>query len=126
MAEIEHDKFTYGFVEGQASIELAELVYVESNLHRCLFHFANKTVLSAYQKLDDIEALIADARLLRIHKSYLVNMDFCAKVSNYQLWLRSGQSFSVPRIRYHYVKECFLKHQLQKQTTRYPHANTIL
>ena len=111
--EVQH-RVSYDFVEGPAAFDLAELVYVESRLHRCLFHFRNETILSTYRKLDDIESLLADDRMLRIHKSYLINIDHCVKVSNYSLWIKDGQCFSVPRARYHYVKERYIKNCLEK------------
>ncbi len=114
MAEKEQHRVSYDFVEGPAAFDLAALVYVESRLHRCLFHFRNGTTLSTYRKLDDVEKLLADERMLRIHKSYLINVTYCIKVSNYSLWLQDGQIFSVPRARYHYVKECYIKYCLEK------------
>ena len=105
-------KVSYDFVEGPAVFDLTDLVYVESRLHRCLFHFRNETVLTTYRKLDDIEALLADDRMLRIHKSYLINVDYCVKVSNYSLWMQDGQHFSVPRARYRHVKERYIKNCL--------------
>ncbi len=110
-------KISYNFVEGPAVFDPADLVYVESSLHRCLFHYRNDSVLSTYRKLDDIEALLAEDRMIRIHQSYLINMDYCVKVSNYTLWIRGGQRFSVPRARYRFVKERFVEHRLQKERT---------
>ena len=114
MAGEEQYKFSYEFVEGTAIFDLADLVYVESRLHRCLFHFKNETILSTYRKLDDIEALLADDRMLRIHKSYLINMEYCIRVCNYSLWIQDGQQFSVPRARYRHVKECYINTRLTK------------
>ena len=107
-------RVSYEFVEGPAVFDLADLVYVESRLHRCLFHFRNETILTTYRKLDDIEALLADDRMLRIHKSYLINADYCVKVSNYSLWIQDGQHFSVPRPRYQQVKERYINRCLIK------------
>jgi len=113
----ERQKISYTFVEGPAVFDPADLVYVESSLHRCLFHYRNDSVLSTYRKLDDIEAMLSDDRMIRIHQSYLINMDYCVKVSNYTLWIRGGQRFSVPRARYRFVKERFVEHRLQKERT---------
>ena len=119
MTDREPHRFSYDFVEGPATFDVAGLVYVESDLHRCLFHFKGGAVLSTYRKLDDVEAMLADERLLRIHKSYLINLDYCIRVSNYLLRMRGGQTFSVPRVRYRHVKECFIKHQLEKKGRQY-------
>ena len=114
MTEEEQHRISYEFVEGPAIFDLTDLVYVESRLHRCLFHFKNEIILSTYRKLDDIEALLTDDRMLRIHKSYLINVDYCVKVSNYSLWMQDGEHFSVPRARYRHVKECYINTRLTK------------
>ena len=52
-----------------------DIVFVESRNAKCIIHRAGGEELTVYRKLDDIEGALADARFLRCHQSFLVNMD---------------------------------------------------
>ncbi len=61
------------------NIPYGEIVFVESSNNVCILHRSNGTSYTIYQKLCDIEKQLDDARFLRCHQSYIVNMSYIAK-----------------------------------------------
>lgn len=106
----EQNQITYSFVEGQTTLPVEDILYVESNKHKNWFHTADATY-SIYRKLGDIEQELRDFGFIRIHQSFLVNMRYIAKISSYTLTLTSGEVFSVPKVRYSQVKRKFMKYK---------------
>lgn len=56
-----------------------------------------------YKKLDDVEHIIRDkgCRFLRIHKSYLVNMNYVACCSRRSVTLTSGERLNISKYEYY-------------------------
>lgn len=106
----ERNQITYPFVEGQTTLPVEEILYIESNKHKNWFHTAEATY-SIYRKLNDIEQELMEYGFIRIHQSFLVNMRYIAKISSYTLTLTSGETFSVPKVRYSQVKRKFMKYK---------------
>lgn len=106
----EQNQITYSFVEGQTTLPVEDILYVESNKHKNWFHTADATY-SIYRKLGDIEQELMNFGFIRIHQSFLVNMRYIAKISSYTLTLTSGEVFSVPKVRYSQVKRKFMKYK---------------
>ncbi len=52
-----------------------EILYIESRNARCVIHRLGHREHILYAQLDDLERELNDARFLRCHQSYLVNMD---------------------------------------------------
>lgn len=97
---LEKTKMEYSFVEGRYEINIKNIVYIESNKHKLLFHMKDGKDYSLYDKLDHMESKLQPFSFLRIHKSYLANMEYIEEMSNYHVTLVSGESFSVPRERF--------------------------
>ena len=102
-------KYQFSFVEGNKRINLSKIIYIESNLHRLIFHISNrdKGQFSMYEKLDVIDAKIGQFGFCRIHKSYLVNMRYAQDIERYKLLLSDGTSLNIAKPRYSRVKEAF-------------------
>lgn len=97
-------------------IFIDEIIYIESRLHWVEFHL-NENGMNLYQvheKLDDIEKRLPDSKFLRIHKSYLVNIECIEEVKNYSILLNTGERLPVPKLRYRYVKDSFDTYILNK------------
>lgn len=56
-------------------IHYKDILYVESEDKRVLFHTTNQGIIPIYEKLSEIQEQLKDVRFLRCHQSYLVNMD---------------------------------------------------
>ena len=100
---------TFPFVEGEKTLYTDNIVYIESQRHKCIFLYMGKEAATyqIYEKLDKLEEMLSGYGFLRIHKSFLVNMKHVRKVSNYLVTLDSGEELPVPRLRFHKAKEEF-------------------
>ena len=72
---------------------------------------AKTEIYQIYSKLDVLERQLEGHSFLRIHKSYLVNMRHIRKVSNYMVFLDTGEELPVPRSRFQSVKESFVDYK---------------
>lgn len=99
-------KVFFPFVEGNMELEVQKIVYIETERHKNIFHTTNE-IYSLYRKLDEIEAELVPFGFVRIHQSFLVNMQYIEKISGYVLRLTTGKEISVPKTRYPYVKREF-------------------
>ncbi len=106
----EKQRLTFSFVEGELSLEVQKIVYVETNRHKNVFYTMDASYC-LYKKLDEIEKQLGEYGFLRIHQSYLVNMRYVEKISSYILRMTTGQELSVPKSRYPRVKREFAKYQ---------------
>lgn len=102
---IEMTKIEYAFVEGKMQISVKNIVYIESDKHKLWFHMKDGRKYSLYDKLDNIESKLQAFCFLRIHKSFLVNMEYIKELSNYHVALSSGVLLSVPRERFQEVRK---------------------
>ncbi|MBO5551292.1 MAG: LytTR family transcriptional regulator [Lachnospiraceae bacterium] len=98
------------FVEGSTCLRADEIVYIESYRHRIIFHTEKKNY-SIYKPLGEIEEMLAGMGFLRIHKSFIVNLEYVRSVKNYILTLYDGMNFIVPRGRYKEVKRGWTVYQ---------------
>ena len=62
-------------------IHYKDILYVESSDKRVLFHTVNQGIIPLYEKLSEIQEQLKDARFLRCHQSYLVNMEHIVKAT---------------------------------------------
>jgi DNA-binding LytR/AlgR family response regulator len=105
IAEIQKNNriLEFPFVEGSMKLYVDEIIYIETDGHKNLFHIGIKTY-SIYKKLDELTAQLQTYGFIRIHKSYLVNMRYILKINSYVVTLQNGKKLSVPRSRYQEVK----------------------
>lgn len=85
--------------------DFRDITFLESHGHTITVHLSDGQEESMYYKLDEIEESL-DARFLRCHKSYIVNMDY-VKYAESDFTLSTGES--VP-IRAHSRKELVNKY----------------
>ncbi len=93
----------FGFVEGKVRLRVDEIIYIETNRHKNVFHTQGQ-IYSIYKKMDELERELEGMGFVRIHRSYLVNMKYIEKISSYVMILTTGKEISVPKSRYHEVK----------------------
>lgn len=111
--EVLDNKQTFLFQGGKRKLNLSEIVYIESNLHKLIFHMnaSKKNQYVMYEKLDVVDATISNTDFCRIHKSYLVNMKYADDIERYNLHLNDGTNLSIAKTRYPVVKEAFVMHK---------------
>lgn len=80
----EYQRGSYGLVQKSAVkfIPLNEIMYVESSNTKCILHRVDGRTYNVYKKLGEIEAELDDARFLRCHQSYLVNMNYVSEADD--------------------------------------------
>lgn len=109
MRYIEH-RHTFEFQEGRMSLFLDDIIYIESNLHKLVFHLTGGEggQYTMYGRLDHIENLLKDGEFCRVHKSYLVNLKYVEQVERYQAKLSTGDTVSISQPRYNAVRDEFI------------------
>lgn len=97
------------FREGKKTVALNRILYVESRLHTLIFHVMEDELreYTLYDTLDRMEGDFSEYHFLRIHQSYLVNLEHLAGLKRYEARLNNGIVLSIPKARYRQVAEAF-------------------
>lgn len=95
----------YSFVEGKITLNVKSIAYIESHKHKLLFHMADGRIYSLYDKLDNMQKQLQRFGFLRVHKSFMINIEYIEEISGYQVRLVSGEAFPIPRERFQEVKQ---------------------
>ncbi len=106
-------KKKFDFIEGTKELSLDRLLYIESNLHKLMFHVMvdDMVIYSIYGTLNTLELELAENDFIRIHQSYLVNKKYIKNVIRYKVVLTNGVELAIPKARYPDVKEQFISYQ---------------
>jgi len=79
------------------SVFLSDIIYLESQGHQLYIHTKIEKIL-LYKKLDEYEEQMSIA-FVRIHKSYLVNMNCIKRIERTQLTLNNGMVLPISKNR---------------------------
>lgn len=99
-------------VEGERIFNKSEIIYAESEGHRCTIHH-NSGDYHIYVRLDDLEKAFGDT-FLRVHQSFLVNMEYVNRISNYKLTLNNDIVLPVPKARFKQALRTYEEYQWVK------------
>ena len=102
--EAESAILEFSFVEGKTCLKPEDIIYIETSRHNNFF-YTKTQVYSIYKKLSELETELETYGFVRVHLSFLVNMQYIEKISSYVLWLTNGKEISVPKSRYAEVKK---------------------
>ena len=96
---------------GLGALPFADIEYLECTHHVVHYHLASgEDVASLSLRVPFSEVakpLLADARFLQPHRSYVVNLAAAAQLSSGELWMRSGARVPIPRGREPAVRAAF-------------------
>ena len=96
---------------GLRVLPFADIEYLECTHHVVHYHLASgEDVASLSLRVPFSEVakpLLADARFLQPHRSYVVNLAAAAQLSSGELWMRSGARVPIPRGREPAVRAAF-------------------
>ena len=96
---------------GLRALPFADIEYLECTHHVVHYHLASgEDVASLSLRVPFSEVakpLLADARFLQPHRSYVVNLAAAAQLSSGELWMRSGVRVPIPRGREPAVRAAF-------------------
>lgn len=98
----EEHKHIFEFQEGKIELFFEDILYIESNLHKLIFHIKENDAVkyTMYARLDEMDELLRSAGFCRIHKSYLVNLSYVESVERYKAELSGGISLGISKSRY--------------------------
>lgn len=91
---------TFSFLEGNKSIALERILYVESTLHKLKFYILGEEIVlyTMYETLNNISKMFTKD-FVRIHQSYLVNLRFARKITGSNLLLSNDVILPIARPR---------------------------
>ena len=109
----EVEQIEFDFSEGKKTVSLERILFVESNLHRLIFHIMEDSLkqYTVYKTLDEMEKEFEGKGFIRIHQSYLVNARHVNSISRYCLLLDNGMQLSIPRARYNDVQKLIAEYK---------------
>ena len=99
-------QFHFHIQRTQYQIPLQEIVYLESRLRQITLYTPD-TSYEFYGRLSDILSSLDDLLFVRVHASYIINMDYIRTLTDTGIVLRSGKEIPVSRW---YRKELRAKH----------------
>ena len=101
---------------GITRVELDKLEYCEVIRRSLLLHKTDGTVLEAAGSMDSLcESLAEHRNFLRIHRSYLVNLEHIQTITPKTLIMSSRAELPIPRGRFNDIKDAYLEHAFQKE-----------
>lgn len=103
------NKHTFEFQEGRKTIRLDAVVYIESRLHKLEFHLLGQDnkIYTMYESLDHIAETLQEYPFCRVHKSYLVNMNYIESVKRYCAKLSNGDIINIAQSKFNDVRDEF-------------------
>lgn len=112
---IDYKKTMYelDFQNGKKKLPADSIVYVESRLHKVIFHVpeAEPTEYFRYDRLDAVEKELQKYGFCRVHQSFLVNMKYAKNVTRYILLLENGEEISISKKYYKSVETEYIRRQ---------------
>ncbi|QHI73219.1 LytTR family DNA-binding domain-containing protein [Aminipila terrae] len=91
-----------------------EIVFVEQNLRKVLFHL-NSEVCGTYGKIENyVEHLPRE--FYQCNKSYVINLDKVVKMGNQVIYFSDGKDIRIGRQSFHGAKKAFLKFASQSES----------
>ena len=62
-------------LKGFQVVELSDILYCEASSNYTNFHFTGRSLICASKPIHEYEELLADCNFIRIHKSYVINLE---------------------------------------------------
>ncbi len=87
-----------------------EIIYVESMNKVVLFHTNTSGEIKVYDKLGNIEKELSEGNFLRCHQSYIINMDFVARMDETEFITITNQVVPIRRKDRKLLRERYYKH----------------
>lgn len=101
------------FNEGRKKIALNRILFIESYLHKLMFHIMEdqECVYTLYETLNNIEMEYKIYQFIRVHQSYLVNMHHIVSMRRYEVILSNGMHLVIPKARYKHAEDAFIAYK---------------
>ncbi len=82
-----HDMFCIMVNREKISVEMKDIMYLESNCRKIKIYLKNKKVYEMYGKISEQEERLSAYHFICIHKSFLVNCRYIRKMQNEMAWI---------------------------------------
>ncbi len=106
----ENFKLALSTMQGVFFFEPAEIIYCEGVGNYTRFHFTSRSPMLVSRTIKEYEELLNDHHFLRVHKSYLVNLNHVGKYEKEGvLWMSNGNEITVSRRKKDEVKSRIIK-----------------
>ena len=100
-------------------MELRKLEFCEVIHRTLLFHLSSGKVLESTGSLDELGRKLAPYDcFLRIHRSYIVNLDYVQNISYRAVTMTCLTEIPIPRGKYNEVKDSFLAHAFRNEQVK--------
>jgi DNA-binding LytR/AlgR family response regulator len=99
-------------------IFLSRIMWAESQDKSCVLRTTDES-LRVYMRLDELLALISDARFLRCHRSFVVNLDHAMYVRDSDFVMKDGSLVPIRREDRVRIKKLFEDYCFEKQRREY-------
>ena len=98
-SEYEINKIMVNAETGYRVVDAAKIVYIETEKRACKIHMDDGSFYLQNESLNNYENILRKCRFFRIHKSYLINLD-------YVMEMRVSYNSGYCVVLRHYEKEC--------------------
>lgn len=100
-------KKVFSFSEGERELSIDRILYVESSLHRLIFHVVEEgeQSYSLYGTLNQMEKELPEHDFVRVHQSFLVNMKHIRSMNGRMLVLSNNEELRIVKARLRNVRE---------------------
>lgn len=100
-------------------MELGQLEFCEVIHRTLLFHLASGKVLESTGSLDELGRKLSHCdRFLRIHRSYIVNLDYVKNISYRAVTMTCLTELPIPRGKYNEIKGSLLAHAFRDERVK--------
>ncbi|MGN1404858.1 MAG: LytR/AlgR family response regulator transcription factor [Erysipelotrichaceae bacterium] len=99
-----NDCFTYKKDGETVRIAYRDILYLMSSERKVTVYTDNGETDTFYAKLDDLEKRFEYHNFLRVQQSYLVNLKYALKLSNYNIYLRNNIVIPVSKRNYQQLR----------------------
>ncbi|NCB91397.1 MAG: response regulator transcription factor [Clostridia bacterium] len=100
MAKHVPQKLVFQIPEGLVTLSVDEILYIETYGHDISIHTLSGKTIPYSGTLKEMEVLLSPYSFFRSHKSYLINLAHVTGISRYTVWISSGQSLPIGKVRY--------------------------
>ena len=87
---------------------LKDIVYIKSTGRKLSFFFVDEDPFEIYGKISDTESQLSDCGFLRTQKSYIVNTAYIDKITNYKVYLITGEILPISETYYDSIEKDYI------------------
>ena len=104
----------FAFREGKIAINICSVLYIESNLHKLVFHVEKENgekTFSMYKRLDEQEKELKEFGFVRVHQSYMINIRRIKRIEVDSVIMTNDDKIPIARSKKEAFNEALLVHE---------------